>query len=59
MLTQVQRGESAPRVQGAYPQGLKGSSHGRNQRYANSSVNNPARGVSFSIMTTSFHFLFE
>ena len=53
MLTQVQRGESAPRVTGAYPQGLKSSGcstptgmaqvhHGRNNnRYQSSSVNNP------------------
>ena len=52
MLTQVQRGESAPRVTGAYPQGLKPSGtptgaaqqahHGRNNnRYQSSSVNNP------------------
>ena len=56
MLTQVHRGESAPRVTGNYPQGLKPSSqnngmsnHGRNNhRYMTSSVNNPSQrnGVS-------------
>jgi len=50
MLTQVHRGESAPRVTGQYPQAAlkpSGSSsfngqayHGRNNRYASSSVNN-------------------
>lgn len=59
MLTQVHRGESAPRVTGNYPQGLKGSgqanSHGRNTRYGtSSSVNNPNRGVSPCLYSPAF-----
>jgi len=59
MLTQVHRGESAPRVTGQYPQGLKTSSStptgqgahlGRNNaRYTSSSVNNQNRAVSIVV----------
>ena len=62
MLTQVHRGESAPRVQGQYTSGLKpsqssgmqGGHHGRNNRYTSNSVNTTNRMVRSLIWLSFF-----
>ena len=62
MLTQVHRGESAPRVQGQYTSGLKpsqssgmqGGQHGRNNRYTSNSVNTTNRMVRWFIWLSFF-----